>query len=373
MRILFTTPTFHPYHGGAETMLEDIAAEFVKAGHSVSIFTSRFDLRLPSLEERKGAVIWRCKYPCPTITSPWAFFAVLSNSMKMLIELYRLIHTHDVICIGLVGVCSYGVVLIRLLKKFKFIIYLHGGEIRSYVKISRFMRWTLRQGLKRCDRVISNSVRLGEDAVDFAPETAGKMHNIPVGIDLVGIRAAPLYSHRCRYILFAGRLHRVKGVELLIAAFNLVATKIQELDLIIAGAGPEENQLKNLSTTSEIPDRIRFFGDCQRDQVYALLNGCQFLVLPSHAEGCPVVIIEAMAAGKMTIASRVKGISEMITHEENGILFTRGDSAQLASLIIQYHDCEEERKRIEANIEMMNLERYDIRKSSPRHLAVYRV
>jgi glycosyltransferase involved in cell wall biosynthesis len=101
------------------------------------------------------------------------------------------------------------------------------------------------------------------------------------------------------------------------------------------------------------------------------LNGCQFLVLPSGAEGCPVTVLEAIAAGKMTIGSRVERTVEVIEPEQNGILFAAGDASELGSLILRYGRSETERLRIEANIKGRSWEQYDIVELVEEHVRLY--
>lgn len=374
MDILFTCPTYDPHRGGAESSIQNLASEFVRQGHRVTIVTSRFSPSLAARERQNGSDIVRLDYPPQTIRNLNQVLLLLPRCLRLLLELHRIIKNRriDTVCIGLVGIDSFFVLLLTYVMRFKLIVHIRGGELRSYIRISRFMNWTLRHCLRRCQAAIAVSQKLREEAIQFAPVVRNKIFVIPGGVDINRVRSQPKYDYPREYILYVGRLHPVKDVATLINAYQRVAEQIPEVDLLIVGTGPEENRLKNLVSACGLNHRILFLGDGEKEQVFSFINGCEFLILPSQAEGCPVTVLEAMAAGKMTIGSRVKGISELIEHEKNGILFPAGDAAELSRLMLKFHSDQTERRRIEENLQHADGETYDIRRLSQAHLQLYR-
>lgn len=273
---------------------------------------------------------------------------------------------------GLVGLDTFLILILHHVLKFKLVVYLHGGELRSYVKISLLIRRTLKHCLRRCYAVIAVSEQLEVEASAFEPAVRDKIFVIPNGVDIERIRKQPGYKSPRDYLLFIGRLDPVKDIETLIEAFGLISASAAELDLLIAGSGSLEAKLEAEVMQRGLAERIVFLGDQERSDAYALVKGSRLLVLPSFSEGCPVVLLEALAAGKISIASNVKGTSEIIQHEVNGLLFRRGDAVELANLIIEYHRDDEKRRRLEKSIEKRDLGEFDIDKTCEQHLNIYR-
>jgi glycosyltransferase involved in cell wall biosynthesis len=125
-----------------------------------------------------------------------------------------------------------------------------------------------------------------------------------------------------RRILFVGRPFYLKGVDLLLRAFNDIADEFPDFTLRIVGHLPEKDEYRHLF---EGHPQIEFFGSVMPDKVLDLAADCYVLVLPSRSEGMPRVLMEAMASGRPIIASSVGGIPHYIRHAETGVLFERED------------------------------------------------
>jgi glycosyltransferase involved in cell wall biosynthesis len=373
MNILFTSPSYYPIKGGAESAIEDLASCFVQDNHRTLIVTSRSSMTSTRKETRNGVEIIRLEYP-PQRPELHLLPAVLVGCARMLMNLLSIIWKRkiDVVCVGLVGFESLFVVLLRQFLRFRLIIYLRGGELRSYIRVSRLVRWSLARGLRLCDAVIAVSQQLEKEAVAFEPASMEKIIVLPDAIDPGAIQAQPSYHHERPYVLFAGRLHPVKGLDILIEAFNKAVAQTPDLDLLIVGTGPLETGLKELVLRLGLTKRVTFLGAQDRPIVFSLLKGCEFLVLPSHAEGCPLTILEAMAVGKMTIASKVKGIIELVEDGRTGVLFEEGDSDGLGRLILNYHRSPGRRRELETNIKRVGIAAYDVNRLYKRHLDAYR-
>jgi len=105
------------------------------------------------------------------------------------------------------------------------------------------------------------------------------------------------------YILALGRLSQEKGLDLLLKAFAGQAAKHPRLSLVIAGDGPEKERLLGLKEALQLGGRVHFTGYLGDPQ--ALLAGARLLAMPSHQEGLPVTLLEAMQAGVDVLASAV--------------------------------------------------------------------
>jgi glycosyltransferase involved in cell wall biosynthesis len=100
--------------------------------------------------------------------------------------------------------------------------------------------------------------------------------------------------------------------------------------LTIVGDGPDRGMLENLARSCGLSECIEFAGRRSRAEVVALLEQSDVFVLPSFAEGVPVVLMEALAAGVPVVATRIAGVPELVEHGANGLLAPPGDSSTLA-------------------------------------------
>jgi glycosyltransferase involved in cell wall biosynthesis len=131
-----------------------------------------------------------------------------------------------------------------------------------------------------------------------------------------------------RYGLILGHPFERKGVDVLIKAFQLITERHPDFSLKIVGYCPDLAPYRELAGGNP---RIEFLPGQPHDRAMKLLAGCTFFVLPSRAEGVPRVLIEAMAAKKPIIASRVHGIPYLVEDGLHGLLVEPEDVQGLAS------------------------------------------
>lgn len=134
-------------------------------------------------------------------------------------------------------------------------------------------------------------------------------------------------------ILFVGRLAAVKGVPLLLEAFADLAACFPEARLEIVGDGPDRAALEARSAALGLGGQVIFHGYRPSDAVAALMDEVDMLVLPSFAEGVPVVLMEAMASRIPVVASRVAGVPELVEDGISGLLVPPGDVAALSDAV----------------------------------------
>lgn len=127
-------------------------------------------------------------------------------------------------------------------------------------------------------------------------------------------------------------LKKNKGVDILIRAFSTYF-RGKEVKLIIAGDGPERENLENLSKELGILEQVEFKGALNRDEVYKVMSNCNIFVLPSKFETFGVVLIEALANGKPVISTRNGGANDIVT-DENGILVDIDDIEGLGKAMV---------------------------------------
>lgn len=160
-----------------------------------------------------------------------------------------------------------------------------------------------------------------------------KLRTILNGIDLSRFRyAGPRPDGPTLYV---GRLSPEKDVESLLRAAALVRTTHPQFRLEIAGNGPLRPALERLTDELAIRDVVRFLGAVA--DVPALLATGRLLVLPSLTEGIALTLLEAMACGLPTVATRVGGNAEVVLDGRTGLLIPPGEPQALAAAISQIY------------------------------------
>nr|WP_308632887.1 glycosyltransferase family 4 protein [Massilia norwichensis] len=222
------------------------------------------------------------------------------------------------------------VLLIARLAGCKTIFHLHGGGFRQFatVEAGALMRRWIRHTLEASSVVITLSSGWAGFVRGFAPKArvAVMPNSVPLPPDLPGAQPEP------GRILFLGRLEAAKGVFELLGAGARLAAKYPALRLVFGGEGDAAALLLRADELG-IRDRVElpgWIGPQQRDQQLAR---AAVFCLPSHAEGLPMSMLEAMAAGRAVVASSVGGIPETIADGDNGLLVPPRDEAALAQAL----------------------------------------
>ena len=189
-----------------------------------------------------------------------------------------------------------------------------------------------------CDRVRDLVLRtVGKDL-------ATKVRTLPLGV-APRPRVAATNLHGLR-LLFVGRLVGMKGADLLIRA----CAGLEGVRVTFVGDGPEASRLRSLAASLEAP--VRFVGECDHEQVLALMSSHDALVVPSRRtlfgreEGLPRVAVEAWASGLPVIASDSGGIAGAAG--DSALIFRSGDMLDLRRQIVRLRDDEGLRQRLRA-------------------------
>ncbi|RJP25484.1 MAG: glycosyltransferase family 1 protein [Candidatus Abyssobacteria bacterium SURF_5] len=179
---------------------------------------------------------------------------------------------------------------------------------------------------RRFDRVIVPSKALGEIFSHLGIAT----EHVPNFVSRLDVEASPVPDGAPK-ILFIGSLFPGKGVHVLLRALREVLKDVPELTADIVGSGPAEEELLKLSKELGLQECVRFTGGVPPERLKQYYTRATVLVLPATIlENCPLVLLEAMAAGRPVIGSRVGGIPEIIVDGETGLLFEPNNSTDLA-------------------------------------------
>jgi glycosyltransferase involved in cell wall biosynthesis len=194
----------------------------------------------------------------------------------------------------------------------------------------------------RVDRIIAVSADLAEKARQMGADET-RLQVIRNGVDVA--QFTPLFTPPGSEIVWVGRMVPVKGLEYLIQAMPTVFRAVPEARLILVGDGPLRPALQSQVEELGITDVVRFVGLTHHSRVIEYLQSASMLVLPSLSEGCPLVVLEAFAAGTPVVASRVGGVPEVVAEGESGLLVSPADPAALAEAIIELLTDSQKRER----------------------------
>lgn len=132
-------------------------------------------------------------------------------------------------------------------------------------------------------------------------------------------------------LVCVGRLCEQKGQLLLLEAARMLAAQAVAFEIVLAGDGEMRADIEALIVRHELQTHIRITGWISSAQVREEILAARALVLPSFAEGLPVVIMEAMALRRPVLTTYVAGIPELVRQGENGWLFPAGAVEELAA------------------------------------------
>ena len=136
-----------------------------------------------------------------------------------------------------------------------------------------------------------------------------------------------------RRFVCVGRICEQKGQLLLLEAADLLAAKGVDFELVLAGDGEMRVEAERFIAAHRLESRVRVTGWISNEQVREELLAARALVLPSFAEGLPVVIMEALALGRPVISTYIAGIPELVEPSRHGWLVPAGDVGALAAAI----------------------------------------
>lgn len=167
----------------------------------------------------------------------------------------------------------------------------------------------------------------------FAPERLEDIRIVHCGVDP---DAYPVRSHTgpVRRLLSVARLDIVKGYGVLLEAL----AGLSDIELLLVGDGPDRKALEARAADLGVADRVTFAGYRAPAEVATMLGTADVFVLPSFAEGVPVSLMEAMAAGVPVVATQVGGVSELVTDGESGHVVPPGDADALRTAIASLAD-----------------------------------
>lgn len=333
IRIRIVDEMFYPIFGGGEAFIREVGKRLVKKGYEITVFTSKVS-GSPKTETIDGITVIR-KFPRNRL----AFYLSAGRMAKAEEDYDITMSTSPVsrlMCNKIMGknkknsggkfvgnvfaywgpawkeftnplfAAFYNAVEDYSLKKPKFDLLVSSNRA--------FLEKAKRLGVNVPVEVVPSGVdvqRFGKASLDVGKNNAG-------GADTGGNNAGI-----SKMVLFVGRVINIKGLEYLVGALEGTG-----YSLVIVGGGPLVPTIRKMAKEKGVS--LTLAGRADPVPYY---NSADIIVLPSIMEGCPLTILEAMAAGKPIVASNVGGIPELVTDGECGLLVEPKDVAGLNAAI----------------------------------------
>ena len=157
-----------------------------------------------------------------------------------------------------------------------------------------------------------------------------KMHVVRCGVDQAFLRVAQRSLPSAPRLLSVGRLAEQKGQLLLIEAASMLKSRKIDFKLVLVGDGELRPQIAELIAKHSLDDQVALAGWKSNQTIRGLMQDARALVMPSFAEGLPVVLMESLALKRPVISTYIAGIPELVENGVSGFLVPAGDAAALA-------------------------------------------
>lgn len=227
-----------------------------------------------------------------------------------------------------------------------------------------------RKTIQKCDTLIAITDQVKRLYSGFLDED--RIWTIPLGVDTEIFKPSrnPVQVEGSE-ILFAGYLYRLKGVECLIRAMNIIRKERKDVKLRIIGNGPDKQSLQELTETLDLKARVIFEDQIPYTMMPEYYQRCSVFCFPTLGEPFGKVIIEAMACAKPVVSSDIGGSTEIIQNRKNGILVPAGRSDLLAREILGLLEDERLRKSIGASARETVIRKYSWEKIAKDYHKLY--
>ncbi len=320
--------------GGTEAVVLGAAEGLTQAGHTVALLemaTTPANRRLPN-----QVSLWTISPPdYPEITRPrsWLTFLAQVRQLQRVISQFK----PDILWVHFPSWQAIPLKAAGLLPhRWRLVITAHGSDIRVVPFTQPRLKPWIGNLFRRAEAVTAVSQSLLHDLIYHHPYVAAKaqvIHNSVGPTWLSHDDECPATDQS--YICYVGRLHIVKGPDLLLRAWKLIEGETRGVELWLAGDGPECDNLKNLARSLGLNETIRFLGSKSPEDLRILYQQAQVVVFPSRNEGLPLSTLEACACGAISVGTRVGGIPEVIEDGINGFLVDPDSPEALAAGILR--------------------------------------
>jgi glycogen(starch) synthase len=326
MKILCWTAFFLPDIGGTEVLLAKVLPKIQRLNYEFIVVTSHGKYKLNDETVYNGVPIYRFKFRDALSNGNLRLMLKIRQQITRLKKSFKpdLVHVH----------VSDPSVYFHINTDSAFpvptIVTFH--QNLAYFGLNTNKGTLIRQVISMANWITAVSQATLKGIHESMPEIKDRSSVICNGMDPLDLFPEPLSFVQPR-ILFVGRLIHQKGLDIAIRAFGTLRYRFPRARFTIAGDGPIRSDLEQLATTLGMSDFIEFKGRIDPETVPALMNSATMVVMPSRTEGLPMVALEAAQMARPVIATSVGGLSEVVLHQETGLIIEKENTQALADAI----------------------------------------
>ena len=370
MRICLYTETALPTIGGQEMVVDALARQFLSLGHDPVVLAPP-PRHMPMADEEFPYKVIRH----PRFLSTRHFMDWYKHWLQRAHREYRfdVLHCHSIYPCGyLAALCEGSLGIPTVITSHGGDVHLEGRRLQKPGFPARYAR-----SITAADALVSISRFTHEGILRLCP-AARNIIPIPNGVHVQELsrpvaRPATLAADIVAgdYVLFLGRLHRRKGVDVLLEAMAQLPEHDQ-VKVVIAGDGEERPVLEAQTARLERAAQVRFVGPARGPAKNWLLQNARFVVIPSRTwEAFGLVVLESYAAGRGVIATALPGMMDLIEPGETGLIVPPESPEALAAAIrvlLENPDMAERYGRAARRA----AQHFDWRSVAQQHLDLYR-
>jgi glycosyltransferase involved in cell wall biosynthesis len=346
VRILYLTEFLSAIGGGGEVMFRDFAVEMARRGHTVDIASHQSKEPLPAM----GGLVTVHNVTPPIALKHGDFpslFHQFSFILKSVVKGAEIIKANraDIIHANTLSPAFAGSILGMLfgIPVINTVHHVYSVKHREYTtrkyrrrllsKLISFPKLLCEKAIVRLPaaKIVTVSQSSMDDLVGFGVPP-GKVTMVPNAVYLdSNLREGLQYENLA---LFLGRLVDYKNIDIIIKAFVQVVHAIPSARLVIAGDGPEREELERLAAAKGLSDNIVFEGFVSENRKEALLKSCAMLLFPSMIEGFGIVLLEAFARNKPVVVADVRPLTEIVDDNADGFIVGSTSPSEWADKIV---------------------------------------
>jgi len=377
LRIMMVVRLFYPWIGGTERQAYKLSQKLVDKGVDVELVTGWW-FRDTTQREIIGTV------PIYRNFTLWEFFGIKGLRkfggylyiISLLWYLWRRRDDYDLIHVHGLNYHTFAAVLAGDWFKRKIVTKLANSGFASDIDKMRnskqlaLAKYMLSTALK-CNRFVALNKKIVQELTTAGVQRQNVIE-LPNGVETDAVAAKSDYTlHNPARIVFIGRLHHQKGLDILLKAFQQVYLNYPDRDLRLEllGDGPLKEHLLDLAGRLGIDSQVTFHG--KTDHVDEHLQDADVFVLPSRAEGLSNALLEAMAYGLPVLVSDIPGNLDVIEHGKNGLLFAVDDPSALTKYLVSLLDKPDLRERLGRQARQTVENHYSLNTVAGRYIALY--
>ena len=379
LRVQMIVRLFYPWVGGAERQAHKLARTLKeKQNVRVEIVTGRWFRGTPQREVLDGIPVFRNH-------TLWEMFGARGlrrfggylYMLSLLWYLWRRRADYDILHVhGLNYHAAVAVLAARWFRRKTIVKLANSGQASDIRKMRKGQQLPLSRFLLplalQSDRFVATSRAIMQELIEVGVPSK-RITLLPNGVETDSVSVKTNYElHDPVRLVFVGRFHEQKGLDVLLTAFQELSRQHPGLNLRLQllGDGPLRDDLVRQSQELGIAQQVEFAG--LTDKVFEYLQQADIFILPSRAEGLSNALLEAMTCGLPVVVSNIPANLHVTESAKNGLVFSADDPHLLASAVTQLLEQPELRERLGKAARQTIENRYSLDSIAEGYASLYR-